>query len=502
MREWIYYMIIACVILLALICFFSRNRALRDKKAAQRKLEDTLSSLEAVYSEVNTTQEELNTKYRELKASEDKIKKLAYEDAMTGLPNQAAFQEVLEHTTETLRKDESIAIMYLDLDNFKAINDMWGRACGDELILDVSHRLKQNLDENDYLARSGSDEFLILTQNIGEIDVYEEKVKRIEKAFRFPFVLSVGEFVITVSLGVAIGPRDGRTAAVLLKRVDVALSQAKWIGKNTYCYYTEALEQKRLEDMELRTELTAAMKQDEFFLLYEPVDDWKTGSVRGLRIRLCWDRKEKGVWQSGKFIRFAEETGQILALGDRMFRKSCKDQRLWPAELAACPILVPLCARQLFYQGFEQNIMEILKEEKAPLDRFLFEINESVLVENFEDSKLRMDELAGRGFRFRIGEFGGGRMSFDCVRELPAEQVAVSLNHILDNQEAEEAQAYLRIVVNAVLEMGKQVVITGIADAEEERLAGQWDNVLVQGDLYGAPVPAKEVGAKWENAGF
>lgn len=500
MQEWIYWLVTAGLLLLAVLCLFLRRRAVREKKAAERKLEVTLSSLEEVYSEVNTTQEELNAKYRELKASEEKIRKLAYEDAMTGLPNLAAFQEVLEHTTETLRKDESIAIMYLDLDKFKDINDMWGRACGDELILDVSHRLKQNLDENDYLARRGSDEFMILTQNIGELDEYEEKVKRLEKAFRFPFVLSAGEFTITLSIGVAVAPRDGRTAAVLLKRVDAALAQAKRMGKDNYCYYTEELECRQLEDMELRTELTAAMKQDDFFLLYEPVLDFRNMLVYGLQLRLCWDRKENGIWRAERFIRFAEETGQILALDERVFRKSCQDRKQWK-ELD-CPVLIPVSERQLFSQNFEQTFLSALEEEELPVSDFLFEIDESTLVRRFKDAATVLKRASTRGFRFGIGDFGGGLMSLACVRAMPVEQVSIPLSRIFVGGDEDEEQQFLRIVVDAAQEMGKRVILTGIDDLSKERMAGEWTDVLVQGELYSAPVPAKEVRAEWRDAGF
>jgi len=493
-REWISIGLLVLLVLLILLLLISRNKAVREKKVAQRTLEDTLTNLEAVYSEVNTTQEELNTKYRELKASEDKIKKLAYEDAMTGLPNRAAFLEVLDHTMDTLRRDESIAVISLDLDNFKMINNLWGNACGDELILDVSHRLKQNLDDNDYLARSGSDEFVILSQNIGEIDEYEEKVKRIQKAFRYPFVLSVGEFVITLSLGVVIGPRDGKNAGVLMKRADSALAQAKWLGKNTYCYYTESLEQKQLEDMELRTDLTAAMKQNDFFLRYQPILRPQEGVCTGLRAELWWDRKEKGVWRAGRFIRFAEETGQIIALGERVFRRLCKDVKEWEdTGVLEFNVIVPLSRRQYLSPSFEQTIRTISLEEGVSLNHFLFEIGEGILVSDYEDCCYIMQEQYQRGLRFRIGDFGSGRTSLDCIRNMPVEQVAVSYRRIFDEHELAEAEEYLSVVVTAIRSLRKDIVVTGIADVQEEQRVQKVGTTKMQGELYGESLSAEEI---------
>ncbi|MCR4779194.1 MAG: diguanylate cyclase, partial [Lachnospiraceae bacterium] len=325
MQDYIYLIIIGVLFILSCALAGSRAKAVREKKAKAKELEDSLLNLDAVYSEVNTTQEELNAKYRELKDSEAKIKKLAYEDSLTGLPNKAAFMEVLGSALSTLRKNENIAVMHLDLDDFKEINGMWGEPLGDELILDISHRLKSNLDENDYLARSGSDEFYILTQNIEDIDAYEERVKKVQNTFRFPFMLSVNEFVITVSIGVAVAPRDGKSVATMLKHSDSALAEAKWLGKNTYCYYTEVIAQKEIEELELKSELTTAISEDAFFMEYQTVNEVQSGDLRALRVQLKWDRKEKGIWNAGKFTGFAERSGQIIPIGEYVLAGCCDE---------------------------------------------------------------------------------------------------------------------------------------------------------------------------------
>ena len=501
LEELIRYAMIAVPVILIVVLFLSRNKAVKEKKAAQRNLEDTLSNLEAVYSEVNTTQEELNAKYRELKASEDKIRKLAYEDSMTGLPNQAAFQEVLQHTMETLRREENVAVLSLDLDDFKEINNLWGNACGDELILDVSHRLKQNLDEDDYLARGGSDEFFILSQNIGEPEEFEEKVRRLQKAFRFPFVLSVGEFTITISIGVVLGPRDGKTAAALMKRVGTALNQAKWLGKNTYCYYTEALEQKQLDEMEMRTELTAAMKRSDFYLRYQPVLQPQKRECSGFRVELYWDRGEKGIWRAGRFIRFAEETGQIIALGERVLRRCCKDVKAWQeAGVTGMDVIMSLSRRQFLSPSFENIVRTVCEEEGVSLDQFVFEISEKRATADYEDCQYLMKDLAGRGFRFRMGDFGSGLMSLDCVRELPLEQVAISLHRIYEEHDQEEAKQYFKVVADAVHALGRKMVVTDISDVIEEQIAMEVVGEQVQGELYGASLSTEEVAAGWQKS--
>ncbi len=483
MQDYIYLIIIGVLFILSCALAGSRAKAVREKKAKAKELEDSLLNLDAVYSEVNTTQEELNAKYRELKDSEAKIKKLAYEDSLTGLPNKAAFMEVLGSALSTLRKNENIAVMHLDLDDFKEINGMWGEPLGDELILDISHRLKSNLDENDYLARSGSDEFYILTQNIEDIDAYEERVKKVQNTFRFPFMLSVNEFVITVSIGVAVAPRDGKSVATMLKHSDSALAEAKWLGKNTYCYYTEVIAQKEIEELELKSELTTAISEGTFFMEYQTVNEVQSGDLRALRVSLKWDRKEKGIWNAGKFTGFAERSGQIIPIGEYVLAGCCDEiKRREEAGEPKVPIILPITRRQFINQNFESAVLTILEEKKVDISNFIFEVDEKLLIKTYEDYRFLMNELAASGFRFRLGNFGAGMMSIRAVRELPVNIVAVSYRSIFADHDPEEGERMLKLITTVIDKMGREVVIANVPEGEEEKVASLGFK-YVQGNL-------------------
>ena len=483
------YVVIVVLTVLAVILFLSRNRVLREKKEAERKLKDTLNDLENVYSEINTTQEELNMKYREIKASEDKIKKLAYEDSLTGLPNRVAFNEMLTHTLETLRKEESVGIMYVDLDNFKQIDDLWGHTNCDELILDVSHRLRQNLDENDYLAKMGGDEFIVLSQNILELTDFNEKLKRIGNSFRFPFITSFGHIVVTVSIGAAVAPRDGTKADMLVKNAATALAEAKRLGKDNYCYYSEEMAAKELENIELQSSLTNAIKNDSFIIKYAPVFDIESKKYDTVRMHLLWDRDEKGVWQARKFISFAEKTGQIFALGENTFRRVCEEIKLFTDK----KVILPLSKRLVKSYDFRNKLYNILEETGTDAKRIIFEIDENILMADLPECSFVIEEMIERGVGFRVGRYGSGGMSMDILKSLPVAQVSIPVNRLLEENEAEEVIKYLRIVTEVAGKLGDNVSFSGISDSNVEDVVIACGGKFVEGELYSKLLDVTEI---------
>lgn len=481
--------VIVVVTLITISLFFSRNKILKAKKEADKKLADTLGDLENVYSEVNTTQEELNAKYREIKANEDKIKKLAYEDAVTGLPNEAAFNEMLVHILETLRKEESVGVMYIDLDNFKLLDDTWGHNNCDELILDVSHRLRQNLSEDDYLAKLSSDEFMILSQNIKDISEFDERVKRIRDSFRFPFIASFAQVVVTVSVGATIAPKDGTKAENLIKNATVALGEAKRLGKDNYCYYSEEMAAMELEKIELQSQITAAIKNDSFTIKYEPIINLEDKNYELLRMKLLWDREEKGVWQANKFVDFVEQTGQIFTLATNSLKKVCQEMKLFPNK----KVILPLSKRLFFSYDFREKTYEIINEAKIDTAKFMIEVDEDIITSNFADSSFVMEEMISKGFSFRVGRYGKGGMSMEILRDFPVVQIAVPIDSILLEHDEAESAKYISLISLVATQLGKQVSFTGISDSIAEDMVIKRGAKLVEGELYGAMLEAYEI---------
>ena len=231
-----------------------------------------------------------------------------------------------------IQKEEVIAVMYIDLDNFKNINDVLGHSYGDELLIDVTDRMKQVLDQNDYFARFGGDEFMVLTQNIQSTELYEEKIRKIQKVFTYPFVLSMREFFVTTSIGVAFAPKDGKTTQMLVKNVDAAMYSAKAMGKNTYCYYDENINESLMAKIELQSELRNALHNEEFAVFYQAQIDLKCDKIVGFEALVRWIHKEKGLIAPGGFVQVAEETGLIVPIGRWVLFEACKQLKRWEEE--------------------------------------------------------------------------------------------------------------------------------------------------------------------------
>ena len=276
--------LMAILILLLLVFVFYRlgklRRILDETNRDYMLISKEYKDLESAYKGAISSYNELNARYEELHKNRESIRKLAYTDYLIELPNRIAFIEMLDSIMLTLRTDEIIGIMDIDLDNFKNINDTLGHSYGDELLIDVTHRLKQVLGENDYLARIGGDEFVILTQNLKDMVSFEERIRKVRNVFSYPFILSGKEYFVTVSIGVAFAPKDGKTAQTLIKNVDSAMYMAKANGKNNYAYYEDSLNQLLTDKIELQSELENV--REEFILFY----------------RLRWTLRRRRLWAS------------------------------------------------------------------------------------------------------------------------------------------------------------------------------------------------------------
>lgn len=489
MINYIFLIITVILIAAILILVLMLIKSDKGRTAADKKMIALQSDLDNVYSEVNNTKEELSLKYKQIKENEDRIRKLAYEDQLTGLPNKSAFDELLCHVLDTLRKEESCAIMYVDLDNFKSLDDTWGHSNCNELILDISHRLRQNLDENDYIARMNGDEFIILTQNITDQGEYDNKIKRLEKAFRFPFITSFGQIIITMSIGVVIAPKDGKKSEVLLRNATYALSEAKLIGKDTYCYFSEDIAKKELADIEMKSELTKAISDDSFLIRYEPVINLRTKKSDVLRLKVIWDRGDKGLWHAARFAPFAEMTGQIMNVGVNALRRACHELYGMPDK----KLIVPLTRRFIMSLDFEPKVNEILADEKIDKSRIIFELSERMIEESYDDCLFFIQTYMEKGYDFRIGGFGNGLMSLKILRDIPVRDVAVSVTGIFAEHDEEEAAGFLSALVSDIKELGKTPVFIDISDSIEEDLAIKNEGYLVEGELYGGVMSDDEI---------
>ena len=489
--------IVAIVVLLLLIIMCVRLCILRKKLAKSIKEKELINAryldMESAYEDTLASFSELNIRYEELNRNKESMKKLAYTDYLTELPNRTAFTEMLDSIMLTLRSDEIIGIMDIDLDNFKNINDTLGHSYGDELLIDVTHRLKQATDENDYLARIGGDEFIILTQNLKDMASYEDKIKKVRNIFNYPFALSTKEYFVTVSIGVAFAPKDGKTAQSLVKNVDSAMYMAKANGKNTYTYFEPALNQMITDKMELQSELRNAIENNEFVLFYQAQMDINSKKVIGFEALIRWKHPTKGLLYPNDFIYLAEESGLIIPIGRWVLKSACNQLNEW-SDLGYKDITmaVNLSARQFKDKDIIQTIYDTIEETGIDPNRLELEITESVALEDLDYTIDTIKELKKIGVTFSLDDFGTGYSSMSYLKRLPVNNLKIDRSFLNTIMEDTSDQKIVQAIISLANNLNLNVIAEGVELIDQEQFLQESNCSEAQGFLYSKPVPKEQ----------
>lgn len=495
LATWTAFLILILLILMCILLINISRRIAAENiaKQAQERLQESFIELEAAYQEVTKTQNQLKSKYEEIKRSEEKNKKLAYTDYLTELPNRTAFTEKLDQVMLTLRKAEVVGIMYIDLDNFKNINDSIGHSYGDELLIDVTHRLKQAIGEDDYLARFGGDEFIILSQNVSELSEFEEKIKKIQKVFSYPFVLALKEFFVTISIGISFAPKDGKVTQTIIKNVDSAMYCAKEMGKNTHCYFDETINRKLMEKIELQSELRKAIENEEFKVYYQAQINLNTDRIVGFEALVRWYHPTKGIIPPIDFINLAEETGLIVPIGRRVLLDACKQLKEWSLKgYEDIKIAVNLSARQFKDSNLIQMVHDIIDETGINPKRLELEITETIVLDNVEFSIMTIEKLKEIGVQFSLDDFGTGYSSMNYLKVLPVDNLKIDKSFLDTITENQNEQKIVQAIVTLAQTLGLVVVAEGVESSEQANFLKGINCDKAQGYLYSRPIPKAE----------
>ena len=480
------------------------NCVRKEKKTQKEKeqIEQSYKELQEAYHQLQTANEQLDEKYEELKVSEEHNKKLAYLDYLTVLPNRTAFTEYLEYELSVLKKGHILSIMYLDIDNFKDINDTLGNSYGDELLLDCAERLKLALDKNDYLARFGGDQFVILSKNIINIWEYEEKIKHIQETFAKPFILSLKEYFITVSIGVTIAPKDGNNAQTLLKNADAALNNAKGFGRNNICYYEESLNEQIITKMETQSELHTAIAKDEFELYYQAQIDLDSDSIVGFEALVRWNHPTKGLLMPDEFIELAEETGVIAEIGHWVLLEACNQLKQWQdVGYSDITIAVNLSARQFKDTKLVETVEDVIKETGINPEDLELEITESIALDDIAYSIDTIQRLKEIGIKFSLDDFGTGYSSMNYLKHLPVSNLKLDKNFMASIVENSSDKAIVTAIITLAKSLDLDVIAEGIENNEQVSFLKDAQINKVQGYLYSVPVSKKDADALLEAKG-
>ncbi|MED1951371.1 EAL domain-containing protein [Brevibacillus centrosporus] len=424
----------------------------------------------------------------ERKLTEEMIHHLAYHDSLTDLPNRRMYvQHLTKEIMQGKRFQSNLAVLFLDMDRFKDINDSFGHDIGDLLLVEMAKRLKACIQPSDMVARLGGDEFTILLGQQGDSKRAEEVADLIMGQLQKPFELSGHLVNISCSIGIALFPQDGDTAEDLLKRADTALYSVKSQGRNGYSFFDPTMEAKSLERILMENEMRKAIDQQQFHVYYQPKMDISSQKLTGMEALVRWVHPELGVISPGKFIPIAEESGMILELGEWILREACKQNKKWHDQGHMLKVSVNLSARQIFQKDLVERITGVLEEVGLSAQWLELEITESIFVK-MEEATAVLKQLREAGIHISIDDFGTGYSSFSYIKSLPVDTIKIDASFIRDIHHNQESQAIVKAIVTIADSLQMNVIAEGIELDDQAEALQQNGCAHGQGYLFSRPL--------------
>jgi len=427
--------------------------------------------------------------------AQEKLQYMAHHDPLTELPNRTLFLDRLKQALSRAKwHDRLVAVMFIDLDRFKTINDSLGHDVGDKILQLIAQRLVGELRGCDTVARLGGDEFAVLLDDVGSEKDVSDLSKKILESLEPKFIVDEREFYITASIGVSSFPADGEDCKTLLKNADIAMYKAKDLGKNNYQFYSVGMSTKAFERLTLESSLRRALDQDEFVLHYQPQVDVKSEKIIGVEALIRWMHPDLGLVSPLDFIPLLEETGQIVSVGEWVLSKACQQAIKWNEMFKGDPIRmsVNLSSRQVNSEGVDR-IKKIITDSGIEPALLELEITESVLMRNTTSTMEAINTLSDMGIRFAIDDFGTGYSSLSYLRRFPIDTLKIDRSFINDVTTDADAAA----IATAIIVMAQSLKLDVIAEGveTEEQLAFLSDNgcQASQGFLYCKPLSAKDL---------
>jgi diguanylate cyclase (GGDEF)-like protein/PAS domain S-box-containing protein len=440
------------------------------------------------------------TDITERKASEEKIKSLAFYDTLTELANRRLLTERLNHTLAVQARTESYgALLFLDLDNFKILNDTQGHGVGDELLVEVAHRLKANVRDTDTVARLGGDEFIVLLTDLGSAsDMAAVQVKhvaeKIVSVLSEPYVLSNVVHNCSSSIGIVLFCDDGTQADAVLAQADTAMYAAKKSGKNTYRFFDPAMQQELEQRAKFESALRQAVINQQLKLFYQPQVDEKNRII-GVEGLIRWHHPELGLILPAQFISLAEETDIILLIGRWVLETACSQLKAWRGQAATrnLGIAVNVSAKQFYQPGFVNEVREIMAQHGVESGQLKLELTESMVLKEIDTAIKKMLELKAIGVVLAMDDFGTGYSSFSYLKNLPFDQIKIDKSFMDGIKKNNNDAHIIHSVINLGKLMEKIVIVEGVENLEQDELLKSLGCTVFQGYLFGKPLPVDEL---------
>ncbi|MGB5568758.1 MAG: EAL domain-containing protein [Sedimenticolaceae bacterium] len=444
---------------------------------------------------------------RNLKKSRQKIERLAYHDSLTGLPNRLLFREYLQHMIALARRENSrMAILFLDLDNFKRVNDTLGHQVGDQLLKEMADRLKAALRAEDFvyqrayqetsevLARLGGDEFIILLPKVNDSHDAAKVASRILEIMKEPFRFDGHELYNGTSIGITLFPSDGTEVNDLIKRADVAMYHAKEQGRNNFQFYSASYNQATSEHLSLESRLRRAIDNEELELYYQPQVQADTGNIVGLEALLRWNDPEHGIISPDQFIPIAEDSGLILPIGEWVLREACRQSCAWKdAGLPRVFVSVNVSGIQLQRQDLQSIVVQTLSETGLEPELLELEVTETTLMKVTQEVIDHLAEMKQKGLTISLDDFGTGYSSLNRLRELPIGKLKIDRSFVQGMITDPQDAAIVSAILDIARSMGLKTTAEGVETAEQAARLAEDRCDYLQGYLLSHPVPAGDV---------
>ena len=419
---------------------------------------------------------------------------IASHDFLTGLPNRRKFESEFVKAVETAKRDNRmLSLLIIDLDRFKNVNDALGHAVGDKLLIEVSKRISQVCGNSSFLARMGGDEFAVIIEDITGMDVSIGLSQRIIKKFKEPFFIDDFELYITTSIGITFAPFNGDDAQTLLKNADIAMRRAKEAGRNDYYVYTPSMNIETFKKYSLEKGLYNALKNNEFYLEYQPKVNPKTGRMEGAEALIRWKHPEWGIVSPGEFIPLAEESNFILNIGDWVVEQVCQTLKEWQEKgLKLVPISVNVSYKRFTKTDFLKSIVTIVKKTGIHPSFLEFEITERSMIQNEEVVRSVMAKMQALGFKFSLDDFGTGQSSLSNLSTFEIDCIKIDRSFTQNIGGNKRIESIISSMILLAKDMGMVIVAEGVETEEQLQFLQDRNCHLIQGYLYSRPVGAKQ----------
>jgi diguanylate cyclase (GGDEF)-like protein len=427
----------------------------------------------------------------EHKRTEDRIRHLSHHDPLTGLPNRALFEDrVTQAIAQVRRSHAKLAVLFVDLDGFKDINDSLGHQAGDRLLRVVGHRLQRCLRSGDTVARLGGDEFAISLPALSDNSDAVLVADKVQLALREPFSVSGRQLHVSSSIGVSVYPVDGRDAFALMRAADTALYHAKERGRDNYQFFMPALNEAAQQRLSILNRLHTALDREEFVLHYQPLIDLTTGRAGAVEALVRWRQPDGGLMFPGQFIKAAEDGGLIVALGEWVLRAACGQLKQWrDAGQSALCMSVNLSPRQLQRPGFHELVRGVLRDTGLPPEALQLEITESSIMLESHENLATLEQLATMGVTLAVDDFGTGYSSLAYLKRLPIRTLKIDRSFVSGIGDDPNDTAIVAAIISMAHSLGLKVVAEGVETAAQEAFLKAHGCLAVQGYYYSRPVP-------------